>query len=130
MDRRKTAPQEFTVKKFTKQSECDRLVGQSITVGDKEFFAGNFREQRFAVNDQSAFVLKVIGKPDVVIADEKIDRNTRIADLVQFSQQSREPSGNHRLVLEPVIEDYLPAGRWPAHLFWRNPTICTASVPY
>ncbi|MPN24685.1 hypothetical protein SDC9_172087 [bioreactor metagenome] len=73
MNAGKQKAQKLTVKNSTEKPERNRFIGQSVSVSDKELLAGNFRNKRFEVNYQSAFVLKVIGEPDVVVANEKVD---------------------------------------------------------
>ncbi len=70
----------------------------------EETLSAKFPDHRFAVELQPNFLFKVIERPHVVVAPEKMHRNPGISNLSKLSEQSHIPFWHNGFVFKPEIE--------------------------
>ena len=57
------------------------------------------------VDCDATFDWEIVENPNIMVSSEKMDRDTAVGDFGQFTQESGESAGHHRLVFEPEVEN-------------------------
>ena len=73
-------------------------------MGKVELFAVDFRSERFAVDDDSAFFSQVVSAPNVVVAGEEVYFHAYVRQFGQLAEKTGVALGHNRTELVPEVE--------------------------
>ena len=96
--------QRMAVENGTQKLEFTVGVAQPVTMGQVELLAMDFCGQRFAVQDDAAFLRQVVAAPDVMVARKEVYFHSEVRQFGQLAQKARVAFGHHQLEFVPEVK--------------------------
>src|SRR5450631_166326 len=95
---------EFIPEYFLQEFVTAVTGSKTVPMPNQEFMAVSYKGFRFIINGYGQFLFKIIFHPHVVVAHEKLNRNSGICKCSQFTQNAYVTFWYHGLILKPEIK--------------------------